>query len=86
MPKFSSWGQLPLYFGTTIFSFETISIALPLENNMRNPNDLIGPLGVLNIGMAISVSMYIAIGFCGYLKYGEAVKGSVTLNLDQNDG
>lgn len=84
MPSFSSWSQLPLYFGTTIFSFETISLALPLENSMRKPKDLIKPLGVLNIGMAISVSMYIAIGFFGYLKYGENVKESVTLNLDQN--
>eukprot|EP00095_Tigriopus_kingsejongensis_P005567 snap_masked-scaffold12_size759060-processed-gene-2.9 protein:Tk05567 transcript:snap_masked-scaffold12_size759060-processed-gene-2.9-mRNA-1 annotation:"proton-coupled amino acid transporter 4" len=79
--QFSSWGQLPLYFGTAIYAFEGIGVVLPLENKMKYPGDLKGYFGVLNTSMTIVVSLYIALGFFGYLKYGDDVLGSITLNL-----
>ncbi|XP_019875991.1 proton-coupled amino acid transporter-like protein pathetic isoform X2 [Aethina tumida] len=83
---FSSWNQLPLYFGTAIYAFEGIGVVLPLENNMRNPQDFGGWNGVLNTGMVIVASLYTAIGFFGYLKYGDqAVLGSVTLLLPADE-
>lgn len=54
---------------------------MPLENNMKNPNHFIGCPGVLNIGMAILVTLYAATGFFGYLKYGDSTEASITLNL-----
>ena len=36
---------------------------------------------VLNTGMTIVSCLYIAVGFFGYLRYGEAVTGSITLSL-----
>lgn len=49
---------------------------------MKTPQDFGGWTGVLNTGMVIVASLYTAVGFFGYLKYGEAVKkGSITLNL-----
>lgn len=78
---FSSWAQLPLYFGTAIYAFEGIGVVLPLENNMKNPEDFGGLTGVLNTGMVIVACLYTSVGFFGYLKYGESVKGSITLNL-----
>lgn len=116
---FSSWEQLPLYFGTAIYAFEgilqqnlfpifpfgkislnsiilinflinvfpTISgigVVLPLENNMKTPQDFGGLTGVLNTGMVIVASLYTAVGFFGYLKYGENVAATITLNLDPN--
>ncbi|XP_041988279.1 proton-coupled amino acid transporter 2 [Aricia agestis] len=78
---FSSWHQLPLYFGTAIYAFEGIGVILPLENNMKTPEALGGAAGVLNTGMAIVAALYTAIGFFGYLKYGSHVLGSITLNL-----
>lgn len=48
---------------------------------MRKPSNFNKPLGVLNVGMVIVGSMFVAIGFLSYLKYGDAVAGSVTLNL-----
>ncbi|XP_047530703.1 proton-coupled amino acid transporter-like protein pathetic isoform X2 [Vanessa atalanta] len=78
---FASWHQLPLYFGTAIYAFEGIGVVLPLENNMKTPEDFGGWTGVLNTGMVIVAALYTAIGFFGYLKYGAAVSGSITLNL-----
>ncbi|XP_021190190.1 proton-coupled amino acid transporter-like protein pathetic [Helicoverpa armigera] len=78
---FSSWHQLPLYFGTAIYAFEGIGVILPLENNMKTPEDFGGWNGVLNTGMVIVAALYTAIGFFGYLKYGDHVLGSITLNL-----
>ncbi|EEB19793.1 proton-coupled amino acid transporter, putative [Pediculus humanus corporis] len=83
---FSSWSQLPLYFGTAIYAFEGIGVVLPLENNMKTPQDFGGWTGVLNTGMVIVACLYTAMGFFGYLKYGDAVSlGSITLNLPQNE-
>uniref|UniRef100_T1GF26 Amino acid transporter transmembrane domain-containing protein n=1 Tax=Megaselia scalaris TaxID=36166 RepID=T1GF26_MEGSC len=81
----ASWATLPLYFGTAIYAFEGIGVVLPLENNMRTPQDFGGATGVLNTGMVIVACLYTAVGFFGYLKYGDDVKGSITLNLPPGD-
>lgn len=80
---FATWEQLPLYFGTAIYAFEGIGVVLPLENQMREPRALRGWTGVLNTSMVIVTCLYIAIGFFGYLKYGDNVLGSITLNLPE---
>lgn len=80
----ASWKTLPLYFGTAIYAFEGIGVVLPLENNMKTPNDFSGITGILNTGMVIVTTVYTAVGFFGYLKYGEHVAASITLNLDSN--
>lgn len=54
---------------------------LPIENSMKNPDHFLGCPGVLNISMSVVVCLYAFVGFCGYLKYGDATDGSVTLNL-----
>ncbi|XP_030745663.1 proton-coupled amino acid transporter-like protein CG1139 isoform X2 [Sitophilus oryzae] len=83
---FSSWGQLPLYFGTAIYAFEGIGVVLPLENNMKNPQDFGGWNGVLNTGMVIVAALYTSVGFFGYLKYGDKANlGSVTLLLPPDE-
>ncbi|KAL1386048.1 hypothetical protein pipiens_012900 [Culex pipiens pipiens] len=76
-----SWNTLPLYFGTAMYAIEGIGVLLPLESNMKTPRDFCRWNGVLNTGMAIVVTLYTAIGFYGYLKYGDAAEGSITLNL-----
>lgn len=58
---------------------------LPLKNEMKNPNNFNKALGVLNVGMVIVGFMFVAIGFLSYLKYGDEVAGSVTLNLAQKE-
>lgn len=76
---------IPLFFGTAMFAFEGIALVLPLKNEMRKPSTFDQPLGVLNIGISFVTVLYITFGFVGYLKWGEDVKGSLTLNLPQSD-
>lgn len=52
---------------------------------MKTPASFGGTTGVLNIGMFAITIMYVAMGFFGYVKYGEYSEGSVTLNLPPND-
>lgn len=80
-PAFASWSTLPLYFGIAIYAFEGIGVVLPIENKMKTPKDLGGWTGVLNLGMSIAIVLYAAVGFYGYLMFGENVQGSLTLNL-----
>lgn len=84
VPSHATWAQLPLYFGTAIYAFEGIGVVLPLENNMKTPQDFGGATGVLNTGMVIVACLYTAVGFFGYLKYGNNVQASITLSLDAN--
>ena len=57
---------------------------MPLENNMKTPQHFTGLCGVLNQGMSSVTLVYILLGFLGYLKYGDVVLGSVTLNLPKD--
>ncbi|XP_045622971.1 neutral amino acid uniporter 4 isoform X2 [Procambarus clarkii] len=84
-PEFKSWKQLPLFLGTSIYAFEGIGVVLPLERKMTNPEDFRGCNGVLNTAMVLVTCSYIAVGFFGYLKYGDAVHGSITLNIPPGD-
>ncbi|XP_058829118.1 neutral amino acid uniporter 4-like [Topomyia yanbarensis] len=82
---FSSWRELPLYFGTAIFAFEGIALVLPLQNAMKKPANFGRPLGVLNVGMCAVTLIFASLGFVGYLKWGENVKSSLTLNLPEDE-
>jgi len=58
---------------------------MPLENQMKHPRHFLGLGGVLNQGMAGVTLIYIMLGFLGYLKYGDATLGSITLNLPTDE-
>ncbi|KAK9885665.1 hypothetical protein WA026_012428 [Henosepilachna vigintioctopunctata] len=78
--------DLALFFGTAVYAFEGIGVVLPLENNMKTPRAFGGWNGVLNTGMVFTTCLYTAVGFFGYLKFGEkCVLGSVTLYLPAKD-
>ena len=81
MPAFGSLGGLPLFFGTAIYSFEGITLVLPLQKDMKRPQDFSGPTGLLNIGMCIVLCLYFSVGFFGYWHFGADIKSSITLNL-----
>ncbi|XP_024881850.1 proton-coupled amino acid transporter-like protein CG1139 [Temnothorax curvispinosus] len=78
---FGNVTNFPLFFGTVLFALEAIGVIMPLENEMKTPKYFMKPFGVLNVAMSIIVAMYTALGFFGYIRYGEKIEGSITLNL-----
>lgn len=75
--------EWPEFFSLTIFAMEAIGVVMPLENAMKTPKSMLGFCGVLNKGMSGVTLVYILLGFLGYLRYGDEVKDSINLNLDQ---
>merc|ERR550519_1664056 len=84
VPWFSGLETFPIFFGTAIFAFEGISVVLPIENQMRKPQDMLGCVGVLNFSMVTIALLYIFMGFFGYLRYGDHIMSSITLNLPES--
>lgn len=82
---FSTWGQLPYFFATVIFAMEGIGAVMPVENEMKKPQHFLGCPGVLNTAMITVIVLYTVIGFLGYIRFEEDVKGSITLNLPMGD-
>lgn len=64
---------------------EGIGVVMPIENEMIKPAQFLGCPGVLNIAMVTVSLLYACVGFAGYLQYGEEVRGSLTLNLPQDE-
>ncbi|GBP80155.1 Proton-coupled amino acid transporter-like protein CG1139 [Eumeta japonica] len=81
----TSASGLPLFISTSLFAMEGVGVVMPLENEMLKPSQFLGCPGVLNTAMAVIVVMYGLVGFLGYYKYGDQVRGSLTLNLPQEE-
>ncbi|XP_030031989.2 proton-coupled amino acid transporter-like protein CG1139 isoform X1 [Manduca sexta] len=75
----------PLFLSTAIFAMEGINVVMPIENEMAKPKHFLGCPGVLNSTMIFVAVVYGIVGIFGYLKYGNTVQGSVTLNLPQGE-
>lgn len=73
--------QLALFFGTAIFAYEGIALVMPLKNSMAKTEQFEMTFGVLNVGMFLVSIMFLFAGSVGYMKWGEDVGGSLTLNL-----
>ncbi|CAK1551555.1 unnamed protein product [Leptosia nina] len=74
----------PLFMSTVIFAMEGIGVVMPVENEMKNPQRFLGCPGVWNTSMVIVISLFGVVGFFGYVQFGDAAKGSVTLNLPED--
>jgi len=85
VPAFGGWATLPLFFGSTIYAIGGIGLVLPLENKMKSPQNFPGYTGVLHTGLYLCIIMYAGVGFYGYMAYGSAVQGSITLSLPNNE-
>lgn len=58
---------------------------MPVENDMKRPQDFTGCPSILNFSMATLIFLYTNMGLFGYVRYGEEIEGSITLNLPQDD-
>ncbi|XP_019482772.1 PREDICTED: proton-coupled amino acid transporter 3-like [Hipposideros armiger] len=78
LPLIASWETFLLFFGTAIFTFEGVSMVLPLKNQMKHPQQF---SFVLYLGMPLVIILYICLGTLRYMKFGSNTQASITLNL-----
>ncbi|XP_061706779.1 proton-coupled amino acid transporter-like protein pathetic [Cydia pomonella] len=76
---------IPNFISTSLFAMEGIGVVMPVENEMVKPTQFLGCPGVLNIAMVTVSILYGCVGFAGYVQYGDDVRGSLTLNLPQDE-
>ncbi|XGW26793.1 hypothetical protein V3C99_007405 [Haemonchus contortus] len=81
LPWVTSFDGVVASAGSLLYSFEGQAMVLPLENKLKHPQDMLGWTGVLTTGMSLVTIIYSYCGFYGYITFGNAVQGSVTLNL-----
>uniref|UniRef100_A0A1I7SGQ3 Aa_trans domain-containing protein n=1 Tax=Bursaphelenchus xylophilus TaxID=6326 RepID=A0A1I7SGQ3_BURXY len=81
LPGITNFDGILMACGSILYSFEGQAMVLPMENKLKRPASMIGPFGVLSVGMTIVTFVYAACGFFGYAVYGNNVQGSITLNL-----
>nr|CDJ81021.1 Amino acid transporter domain containing protein [Haemonchus contortus] len=84
IPWFTSAQGVIMATGAVIYSFEGQALVLPLTNKMEHPSEMRGWTGVLTTGIVLVTTVYAGCGFYGYITYGENVKESITLNMDQS--
>ncbi|XKL66369.1 hypothetical protein PGB90_009789 [Kerria lacca] len=77
--------KMPVYLTTVLFATACTGIILPLKSEMKYPIKFGSPTGILNMAFIPMALLYTIFGFFGYLKYGNDVAGSITLNLPQNE-
>ncbi|XP_034839562.1 proton-coupled amino acid transporter-like protein CG1139 [Maniola hyperantus] len=77
--------EIPVFVGITLFALEAVGVILALEYNMEKPKRFVGLFGLFNVGMVVITSLYVLMGVAGYLKYGDDIKASITLNLPYDE-
>nr|XP_018900084.1 PREDICTED: proton-coupled amino acid transporter-like protein CG1139 [Bemisia tabaci]XP_018900092.1 PREDICTED: proton-coupled amino acid transporter-like protein CG1139 [Bemisia tabaci]XP_018900100.1 PREDICTED: proton-coupled amino acid transporter-like protein CG1139 [Bemisia tabaci] len=77
--------RFPLFIGTALFAMEAVGVVMPLKSEMKNPRQFRGWFGVLNCAMVPITILYLLVGLAGYLKYGDSARGSISLNLPDNE-
>ncbi|VDN60278.1 unnamed protein product [Dracunculus medinensis] len=82
-PAIGRLSDLPLFFGTVMFAFEGVSVIMPIENRMSEPELFIKWNGVLNLSCFVVLIIFAITGFFGYMAVGESVADTVTLNLPE---
>lgn len=73
--------KIPQFFVTTLFIFEGSSVSMSLYKAIKKQKQFRMPFGVLNVGELAIMIGYTAVGFFGYLQYGDLTEGTITASL-----
>ncbi|XP_031633234.1 proton-coupled amino acid transporter-like protein pathetic [Contarinia nasturtii] len=84
-PMVGEISAFPSSIAITIFAIEAIGVVMPLENQMKTPQNYVGVFGVLNKGMAIVTAVYLVVGFLGFWCFGRITMENITRNLPVNE-
>jgi proton-coupled amino acid transporter len=79
-PATTFYGTI-LFCGTLVYTFEGQAMILPMKNQMREPSAMVGWSGVLSVSTVIMGCSYVAFGFFGYVKFGDGIRNTLTLNM-----
>lgn len=77
--------DFPLYFGTVLFALVCVNVILTVESKMKTPKTFVSPFGVLNCALGMSTILYTIFGFLGYLKFRDAIRDTITVNLPASE-
>lgn len=75
----SSW---TLFIGTAVFTFEGIGLIIPIQDGMKNPQQLGFVLGMV---MLIISAIFLSMGALSYAAYGDLTKTVIILNMPQDN-
>lgn len=64
---------------------EGIGAVMPVENSMEKPQEFLGKPSVLLISMIVVTVLYTVMGLLGYIRFGDEIRGSITLNLPTDE-
>eukprot|EP00055_Hartaetosiga_balthica_P014786 m.83350 g.83350 ORF g.83350 m.83350 type:complete len:312 (+) comp8686_c0_seq24:685-1620(+) len=78
---YTSISALPLFFGNCLYSFEAMGLVLPMENAVKTPS--LFPR-VIILGMLLVTILFVLLGSFGYVVFGAALQGPVSLYLPIN--
>lgn len=62
-----------------------IGAVMPLENTMKKPQQFLGFPSILLIAMITITVMYFFMGLFGFIRFGDEIQGSITLNLPTDE-
>lgn len=69
------------YCSSAIYAMNGIGVIMPVENTMKHPQRLLGKPSILLMALGFLGFIYLSSGFLGFARFGDSIKGSITLNL-----
>ncbi|KAJ2784581.1 hypothetical protein H4R18_001046 [Coemansia javaensis] len=73
--------RLPLLVGTAVYSFEGVTLVIPILESQRNKQ---GFARVLTLSVVLCLVLFLCVGSLSYLTFGESVQPVVLLNLPES--
>ncbi|XP_071050080.1 proton-coupled amino acid transporter 1-like [Onthophagus taurus] len=78
--------SFPVFVGIVLCTYECIPLIVPLRNDMKEPQKMVGTFGVLNMAFLLITPFVIIMGCLSYMQYGEDIHGTVFINLPETTG